>query len=49
MIWLPIASDGDNRHAADENLGMQDLWNGIETYAGLLAGLRAKWGTRPTP
>ena len=39
----------DNQHAADENLRIQNLWNGIETYAALLAGLGAKWGVRPTP
>ena len=49
MISLPIANYDDNQHAADENLRMQNLWNGIETYAALLAGLGAKWGARPTP
>ena len=49
MISLPIANYDDNQHAADENLRIQNLWNGIETYAALLAGLGAKWGARPTP
>jgi acetylornithine deacetylase/succinyl-diaminopimelate desuccinylase-like protein len=49
MITLPIANFDDNQHAANENLRMQNLWNGIETYAALLAGLGAHWGTRPVP
>jgi len=49
MISLPIANYDDNQHAADENLRVQNLWDGIETYAALLAGLGAKWGARPTP
>ena len=49
MISLPIANYDDNQHAADENLRIQNLWNGIETYSALLAGLGAQWGTRPTP
>jgi acetylornithine deacetylase/succinyl-diaminopimelate desuccinylase-like protein len=49
MISLPIANYDDNQHAADENLRIQNLWDGIETYSALLAGLGAKWGARPTP
>ena len=49
MISLPIANYDDNQHAADENLRVQNLWDGIETYAALLAGLGTKWGARPTP
>ena len=49
MISLPIANYDDNQHAADENLRMQNLWDGIETYAALLAGLGGKWGSRPMP
>ncbi|HEX7018549.1 MAG TPA: M20/M25/M40 family metallo-hydrolase [Gemmatimonadaceae bacterium] len=49
MISLPIANYDDNQHAADENLRIQNLWDGIETYAGLLAGLGASWGQKPTP
>lgn len=49
MISLPIANYDDNQHAADENLRMQNLWDGIETYAALLAGLGGSWGDKPTP
>jgi acetylornithine deacetylase/succinyl-diaminopimelate desuccinylase-like protein len=49
MITLPIANYDDNQHAADENLRVQNLWDGIETYAALLAALGPKWGERPIP
>jgi acetylornithine deacetylase/succinyl-diaminopimelate desuccinylase-like protein len=49
MITLPIANYDDNQHAANENLRIQNLWNGIEIYAALLAGLGQRWGPRPVP
>jgi len=49
MIHLPIANYDDNQHAADENLRLQNLWDGIETYAVLLAGIGRTWGDRPVP
>jgi acetylornithine deacetylase/succinyl-diaminopimelate desuccinylase-like protein len=49
MISLPIANYDDNQHAADENLRIQNLWDGIETYAALLAGLGKIWGERAVP
>jgi acetylornithine deacetylase/succinyl-diaminopimelate desuccinylase-like protein len=49
MISLPIANYDDNQHAADENLRVQNLWDGIETYAALLAGMGKGWGSRPVP
>ncbi|HSU85833.1 MAG TPA: M20/M25/M40 family metallo-hydrolase [Chthoniobacterales bacterium] len=42
VIGLPIANHDDNQHAADENLRLQNLWDGIEIYAALFSGL----GTR---
>ena len=39
VIGLPIANHDDNQHAADENLRLQNLWDGIEIYATLFAGL----------
>ncbi len=39
VIGLPIANHDDNQHAADENLRLQNLWDGIEVYAALFAGL----------
>ena len=49
MITLPIANYDDNQHAANENLRIQNLWNGIETYAALLAGIGERWNPRPVP
>jgi acetylornithine deacetylase/succinyl-diaminopimelate desuccinylase-like protein len=39
VIGLPIANHDDNQHAADENLRLQNLWDGIEIYAALFAEL----------
>jgi acetylornithine deacetylase/succinyl-diaminopimelate desuccinylase-like protein len=36
-IMVPIANHDDNQHAANENLRLENLWNGIETMAALLA------------
>ncbi|MFC4525456.1 M20/M25/M40 family metallo-hydrolase [Dyella halodurans] len=38
-IVLPIANHDNNQHAADENARLQNLWDGIETYAGMLGDL----------
>jgi acetylornithine deacetylase/succinyl-diaminopimelate desuccinylase-like protein len=35
-IAVPIANYDDNQHAANENLRLQNLWNGVETMAALL-------------
>jgi acetylornithine deacetylase/succinyl-diaminopimelate desuccinylase-like protein len=42
VIGLPIANHDDNQHAADENLRLQNLWDGIEIYAALFSGLGAR-------
>ncbi|HEY5214627.1 MAG TPA: peptidase dimerization domain-containing protein, partial [Acidobacteriaceae bacterium] len=36
-LSIPIANHDDNQHAANENLRMQNLWDGIETMAALMA------------
>jgi acetylornithine deacetylase/succinyl-diaminopimelate desuccinylase-like protein len=41
VIGLPIANHDDNQHAPDENLRLQNLWDGIEIFATLFAGLKA--------
>ncbi|HLQ22255.1 MAG TPA: M20/M25/M40 family metallo-hydrolase, partial [Gemmatimonadales bacterium] len=43
IIGLPIANHDDNQHAANENLRLQNLWDGIEAYAAILTGLDAAW------
>jgi acetylornithine deacetylase/succinyl-diaminopimelate desuccinylase-like protein len=35
-ITVPIANYDDNQHTANENLRLQNLWDGIETMASLL-------------
>ena len=39
VIGLPIANHDNAQHAANENLRLQNLWDGIEVYAGLIARL----------
>jgi acetylornithine deacetylase/succinyl-diaminopimelate desuccinylase-like protein len=36
-IDVPIVNHDDNQHAANENLRLQNLWDGIETMAALMA------------
>jgi len=40
VIGLPIANHDDNQHAANENLRLQNLWDGIEIYAALFTSLQ---------
>ena len=35
-LTVPIANYDDNHHAANENLRLQNLWDGVETMAALL-------------
>jgi acetylornithine deacetylase/succinyl-diaminopimelate desuccinylase-like protein len=42
VILLPIANHDDNQHASDENIRLQNLWDGIEVFAALFAGLGAE-------
>jgi acetylornithine deacetylase/succinyl-diaminopimelate desuccinylase-like protein len=39
IIGLPIVNHDNNQHAANENLRLQNLWDGINTYAALMAEL----------
>jgi acetylornithine deacetylase/succinyl-diaminopimelate desuccinylase-like protein len=39
IICLPIVNNDNNQHAANENLRLQNLWDGIDVYAALLAEL----------
>lgn len=36
LITVPIANYDNNQHAADENIRIGNLWDGIEIYAGLM-------------
>ncbi len=39
VIGVPIANHDNNQHAANENLLLQNLWDGIELFARLFSGL----------
>jgi acetylornithine deacetylase/succinyl-diaminopimelate desuccinylase-like protein len=43
LIVVPIVNHDNNQHAANENLRIQNLWDGIEVYAAILARLGTKW------
>ncbi len=43
VLGLPIANHDDNQHAANENLRIGNLWDGIELYAALMAYLGERW------
>ncbi len=43
VIVLPIANHDNNQHAANENLRLQNLWDGIDVMAGLLILLGDRW------
>ena len=36
IVGVPLANYDNNQHAANENLRLQNLWEGIDIYAGLL-------------
>jgi acetylornithine deacetylase/succinyl-diaminopimelate desuccinylase-like protein len=40
VIGLPIVNHDDNQHAANENLRLQNLWDGIDAYAAMLSDLQ---------
>lgn len=43
IIILPIANFDDNQHGANENLRIQNLWDGIEVFAGVLGRVGTYW------
>jgi acetylornithine deacetylase/succinyl-diaminopimelate desuccinylase-like protein len=43
LLIVPIVNHDNSQHAADENLRLQNLWDGIEIYAALFARLGAEW------
>ena len=43
VVGLPIVNHDNNQHAADENLRLQNLWDGIEVFAALFARLDGDW------
>jgi acetylornithine deacetylase/succinyl-diaminopimelate desuccinylase-like protein len=43
VVGLPIANHDNNQHGANENLRLQNLWDGIEIFAGILTGAEKNW------
>lgn len=43
LIFVPIVNHDNNQHGQDENLRLQNLWDGIELIAGLMARLGFEW------
>lgn len=41
VVIVPIANHDNNQHAANENIRLQNLWDGIELYAALMMGLES--------
>ena len=39
LIGLPIVNHDDSQHAPNENLRLQNLWDGIDLYAAMIGGL----------
>jgi len=39
VVGLPVANHDNNQHGSNENIRLQNLWDAIETYAGLFANL----------
>jgi acetylornithine deacetylase/succinyl-diaminopimelate desuccinylase-like protein len=44
MIGVPMVNHDNNQHGINENLRLQNLWDGIEVYAELMADLGGGWG-----
>ena len=43
VVGLPIVNHDNNQHAANENVRVQNLWDGIEAFAMVFAGLGPAW------
>lgn len=40
LVGLPVSNHDDNQHAANENVRVQNIWDGIDAYAAMMAELR---------
>ncbi len=49
LVGVPISNHDNNQHAENENMRLKNLWNGIELYAGLIAGLGPAWRAAEKP
>jgi acetylornithine deacetylase/succinyl-diaminopimelate desuccinylase-like protein len=39
IVGLPVANHDDNQHAANENIRLQNVWDGIDLYAAMMGEL----------
>lgn len=46
LISVPIVNHDNNQHGENENLRLQNLWDGIELIAGVVANLGRGWAGR---
>ncbi len=46
LITVPIVNHDNNQHGENENLRIQNLWDGIELLAGIIARLGLEWGRK---
>ena len=49
LVVLPIANYDNNQHASNENLRFQNLWDGIEMFAAVMARLGHEWTEKSVP
>jgi acetylornithine deacetylase/succinyl-diaminopimelate desuccinylase-like protein len=49
VVVLPIANYDNNQHAANENLRFQNLWDGIELFAAVMARVGHEWKETAVP
>ena len=47
LITVPIVNHDNNQHAANENLRLQNLFDGMQVYAGIVAHLGRLWTVSP--
>jgi acetylornithine deacetylase/succinyl-diaminopimelate desuccinylase-like protein len=43
LVIVPMVNHDNNQHGANENLRIQNLWDGLEMYAALMARLGHEW------
>ena len=47
VITVPIVNHDNSQHAANENLRLQNLFDGMQVYAGIVAHLGRLWNMTP--
>ena len=49
FLILPIVNHDNNQHAANENLRLKNLWDGIDVFAALFVRLDSAWSAENGP